>query len=310
MIETRRWLGVAAAVALCLAPMSTAQASAGRPADVGTDALTAMHDEAFAAAQYLAYGEAASRAGRPGVAALFRRTAADESSDHFAAEAALSGFVGSDVANLQVGITGESQDLTDYDRWATEAAADRCPAAAELFTEVRRDEAGHLARYATAVEALVDPASGVTVPDPPAVEPVAVVPGPAKCAPRTTANLQSAMQGEAFAWAKYTLFAKHAAAAGRPRLAALFNGAGQMELREHFVGEANLAGLVADVPGNLRISIAAETQAMAMYGAAAQRAAQAGDAAAAALFRQIRGDERSHREAFLAALNNLTGSTG
>jgi len=64
------------------------------------------------------------------------------------------------------------------------------------------------------------------------------------------------------------------------------------------------------VPGNLRTSIAAETQAMAMYGAAAQRAAQAGDAAAAALFRQIRGDERSHREAFLAALNNLTGSTG
>jgi hypothetical protein len=101
------------------------------------------------------------------------------------------------LANLQVGISGESQDLTDYARWAQEATTDGCDAAAEQFAEVRRDEAGHLVRYAAAVQALVDPETGATVPAPPTVTPVAVRPGPATRSARTVRNLQAAMAGEA-----------------------------------------------------------------------------------------------------------------
>src|SRR5664279_2205863 len=90
----------------------------------------AMHAEAFAYAKYTLFAEAAASSGHPDVAALFGRTAGVELRDHFTAESQLLGFVGSNLANLQVGISGESQDLTDYARWAQEATTDGCGAAA------------------------------------------------------------------------------------------------------------------------------------------------------------------------------------
>jgi len=205
----RRWRTVlgATVAALVLTSGGAAQAAQELHPTTKANLQAAMHAEAFAYAKYTLFAEAAASSGHPDVAALFGRTAGVELRDHFTAESKLLGFVGSNLANLQVGISGESQDLTDYARWAQEATTDGCDAAAELFAEVRRDEAGHLVRYTAAVQALVDPETGATVPAPPTVTPVAVRPGPATCSARTVPNLQAAMAGEAFAYAKYTLFA-------------------------------------------------------------------------------------------------------
>lgn len=304
----RRWrtmLGAAVA-ALVLAPGGAAQAAPELHTTTKANLQAAMHAEAFAYAKYTLFAEAAASTGHPDVAALFRRTGQVELRDHFTAESKLLGFVGDNLANLQVGISGESQDLTDYAHWAREATADGCKAAAELFAEVRRDEAGHLARYATAVQALVDPASGATVPAPPTVTPVAVRPGPATCSARTVRNLQAAMAGEAFATAKYTLFADHARATGQSRLAALFAAAAEVELREHFTAEVNLAGLVGSTAADLRAAIAGETEDLAMYGSYAAAATRVGDRSAAELFREIRQDEQHHLAAFRGALATLS----
>lgn len=304
----RRWRTVlgATVAALVLTSGGAAQAAQELHPTTKANLQAAMHAEAFAYAKYTLFAEAAASSGHPDVAALFGRTAGVELRDHFTAESKLLGFVGSNLANLQVGISGESQDLTDYARWAQEATTDGCDAAAELFAEVRRDEAGHLVRYTAAVQALVDPGSGATVPAPPTVTPVAVRPGPATCSARTVRNLQAAMAGEAFAYAKYTLFADNAGATGQPQLAALFAATAEVELREHFTGEANLAGLVGSTAANLRAAIAGETEDLAMYGSYAAAATRIGDRSAAELFREIQRDEQGHQAAFHDALATLS----
>ncbi len=304
----RRWRTVlgATVAALVLTSGGAAQAAQELHPTTKANLQAAMHAEAFAYAKYTLFAEAAASSGHPDVAALFGRTAGVELRDHFTAESKLLGFVGSNLANLQVGISGESQDLTDYARWAQEATTDGCDAAAELFAEVRRDEAGHLVRYTAAVQALVDPETGATVPAPPTVTPVAVRPGPATCSARTVRNLQAAMAGEAFAYAKYTLFADNARATGQPQLAALFAATAEVELREHFTGEANLAGLVGSTAANLRAAIAGETEDLAMYGSYAAAATRIGDRSAAELFREIQRDEQGHQAAFHDALATLS----
>lgn len=294
----------AAAVALMLAPIRAAQGAEQLRPPTRANLLAAMHAEAFAYAKYTLFAEQAAHSGYPKVAALFTRTAQEELGDHFTQEARLLGFIGNNIENLQVGIAGESQDVTDYGRWAREATAAGCRPAAELLAEVRRDEAGHLARFATSVQALVDPASGAKIPAPPTVDPVAVKPGPPRCTGRTLANLRAAMEGEAFAYAKYTLFADQARATGQPSLAALFAATAQVELREHFVAEANLAGLTRDTKANLRSAIAGETEDISMYGKFAEQAAAAGDPPAARLFREIQRDEQRHQAAFREALKD------
>ncbi len=56
------------------------------------------------------------------------------------------------------------------------------------------------------------------------------------------ADVLSAMRDEAFAYAKYALFAEQARAEGLNDLAALFEGAAQVELHEHFAGLAETYG--------------------------------------------------------------------
>jgi rubrerythrin len=123
---------------------------------------------------------------------------------------------------------------------------------------------------------------------------------------QTTEHLSTAMHGEAFAYAKYLLFAKQARQNGNEELATLFEDAANTERFEHFAEEAQLAGLASDDANNLKAAIQGEAyEVNTMYFRFAQEAATKGDGPAAKLFEEIRQDEMKHRDAFVAALDKL-----
>jgi rubrerythrin len=123
---------------------------------------------------------------------------------------------------------------------------------------------------------------------------------------QTRNNLLQAMHGEAFAFVKYTLFAQQARKNGREEIAVLFEKTAEVERREHFAEEAELAGLVGSDADNLRDAIQGETYEVdKMYCEFADQAAAAGDEAVAARFAEVRRDEAGHRDAFEAALQQL-----
>src|SRR5450756_748986 len=144
------------------------------------------------------------------VAKLFSGTAQVELQEHFAGEAVLAGLVGTNAANLQDSIAGETwEHTTMYPGFATQATADNCPAAAALFTEIAVDEGGHAAAYTVALQSLTIPK--VRVPTPQTVDPVVITASTPACTGQTQVNLEAAMHGEAFAYAKYTAYADQAA---------------------------------------------------------------------------------------------------
>jgi rubrerythrin len=300
------------AIALIAAPAASASAS-GPHSSAGSDvaastkanALTAMHGEAYAYAKYSAFAGEATRTGKASVARLFTRTAKVELGDHFAAEAKVAGLVGTDMANLADAIAGETYEATTmYPGFAAQAKAEGCTLAADLFTEIAGDEAGHAAGYTAALASLSDP--GVTVPAPQVVAPVTIIRSNPACSGQTLTNLLDAMHGEAFAQAKYNLYADHAAKTGHPAIAKLFRGTAKVELTEHFAGEAVLAGLVGTNQTNLNTAIAGETyETKTMYPDFARQAVKAGDRRAARLFWEIGHEEGAHAHAFTAALHRV-----
>src|SRR5262245_27633929 len=70
----------------------------------------------------------------------------------------------------------------------------------------------------------------------------------------TRDHLRTAMQGEAFAAAKYRLYADHARKSGNTELADLFERTAKVEGFEHLPEEANLAHLVGDTSSILRLA--------------------------------------------------------
>lgn len=123
---------------------------------------------------------------------------------------------------------------------------------------------------------------------------------------QTLEDLQTAMRGEAFAYARYMLYAQHARQRGNEELAKLFEGAAQTEHFEHFREQAKLAGLPGSDAENLRDAIKGETyETQTMYPEFARRASAVGDAAAAKRFEEVGRDELKHRNAFQAALDKL-----
>jgi rubrerythrin len=123
---------------------------------------------------------------------------------------------------------------------------------------------------------------------------------------KTQKNLMTAMHGEAFAYAKYMLFAEHARSDGNAELADLFEKTAKVEHLEHLSEEAKLAGIVGSDQENLREAIKGESYEIeTMYREFASEARSAGDHGAAARFEEIRKDETSHRDAFRAALAKL-----
>lgn len=123
---------------------------------------------------------------------------------------------------------------------------------------------------------------------------------------KTQGNLSTAMHGEAFAYAKYLLYAHHARQHGNTELANLFRRAANTERFQHFAEEAELAGLVGSDADNLRDAIKGESYEVdTMYREFAEQAAAAGDKSAADRFEEVRHDEMGHRDAFKAALEKM-----
>jgi rubrerythrin len=126
----------------------------------------------------------------------------------------------------------------------------------------------------------------------------------------TQRNLSAAMHGEAFAYAKYSLYAKRARQNGNDKLADLFEEAANTERLEHFGEEAQLAGLVGNDPDNLKDAIEGESYEVdTMYRQFANEATAAGDDVAAARFEEIRHDEMKHRDAFKDVLAKVESKT-
>ena len=124
--------------------------------------------------------------------------------------------------------------------------------------------------------------------------------------PQTKANLSTAMHGEAFAFAKYTLFAEQARRNGNNELADLFEKTAKMEHLEHMREHAELAGVVSTDQENLKDAIKGEDyETKTMYPNFARQAKAVGDLDAANRFEEVGRDEAKHREDFEFALAAL-----
>jgi rubrerythrin len=122
----------------------------------------------------------------------------------------------------------------------------------------------------------------------------------------TEQALLSALQGEAFAHARYLLFAVAARDGGDERLAALFEGIANVELHEHFAELASLAGLVGTDADNIVTALQSENEEVkATYHDFARRAREVGDVAVALRFEEIAEDEQAHAQALESELEAL-----
>jgi rubrerythrin len=266
--------------------------------------LYAMHGEALAFASYQAFAIEAGRRGRLDTAVLFGLASYQERDEHFAEEADLAELVGDAEENLEDAITGESYEQTHlYPKYARQAHSSGDHEAGALFDELAADEANHQKVLKRALRALRGEGSYLK---PPKIHVVDIVSGPARSHGTTLANLRSAMRGEAFASAKYRMFALSACSHGHWRVGRLFAVLSNIERREHFAGLANLAGLVGTTSDNLRTAIAGENaEATRMYPAFARAARTAGDTEAADRFDEVAADEARHRDEFQDALDRM-----
>lgn len=127
----------------------------------------------------------------------------------------------------------------------------------------------------------------------------------------TRQNLDKAMHGEAFAYAKYMLYAKQARESGHKDLAKLFEDTAKTEHEEHLNEEAELAGVMKGDVENLRDAIQGETyETESMYPQFAREARKAGDVKAAERFEEVAKDEAKHRDAFKVELEKLQAAPG
>lgn len=121
--------------------------------------------------------------------------------------------------------------------------------------------------------------------------------------PRSHKNLLEAMKGEAFAFAKYKLYARQARQSGRYEVADLFDRTADQEFFEHFAEEAELLGLVKTDEQDIKDAIAGESfEVETMYKNFAEEAMADGDAQVAHRFLEVRQDEMNHQLAFEEAL--------
>lgn len=123
---------------------------------------------------------------------------------------------------------------------------------------------------------------------------------------RSRKNLMEAMRGEAFAFAKYKLFAKQARLHGDNELAALFDKTADQEYMEHFAEQAELLELAGTDEQDVTNAIAGESYEVdTLYKQFADDAREDGDEQVAERFDEIRRDEVYHQLAFQEALIKL-----
>jgi rubrerythrin len=122
----------------------------------------------------------------------------------------------------------------------------------------------------------------------------------------THENVMAALHGEAFAYARYMLFAKAARGRGDDKLASMFEGIAAVELQEHFAELAELVDLVGADADDVRIAIQDENvEVEARYPEFAAQAREAGEDAVADRFEEMAEDEREHEKALEAVLERL-----
>lgn len=284
-----------------------APAHAASDPSTRTDVIAMIQQEATDFAIYRAYAQEAARAGLPDASRVAREVSRSEFNDHVVAGAYLIGFVQGNAANLRTSIDGETAEATRiYPAYAEQALRDDCPKAAAHFAELARDEARHAARFSQALAALRYPHSGIGIPT---GEPASAQPIPrseAQCSGQTLSNLWAAVRGEALAYARYTLYARHAERVGQPRLAQLWRNTASQELGEHLAETAVLVGMVAETAVNLgRAYPWEQREATEVYPVYAERAKAAGAWRAATLFQNVIKDELAHSAAFRQALDDL-----
>jgi len=120
---------------------------------------------------------------------------------------------------------------------------------------------------------------------------------------RSRQNLMDAMRGEAFAFAKYKLFARQARNNGDNELADMFDKTADQEYMEHFVEQADLLQLVGTDEQDVTNAIAGESfEVDTLYKRFAEEAHEDGDEQVAHRFEEIRRDEAFHQLAFHEAL--------
>ena len=263
--------------------------------------LAALKGEAYAYAKYNAYGQVSGGA----LALLFNSTAKEELSDHFTAFALTYGLAGTNATNLSSAASGENYETTTmYPTFAARAKAAGDTKAAQLFSEIARDEASHRDLFRQALTAIT---GGGTAPAGPIVQAVPITRGTSQVKTQTRQDLLTAMHGEAFAHALYLTYAQAAQARGSVSLAKLFQHTATVELREHFAAEANLAGLVGTDRANLVSAVAGETnESKVIYPTAARQAYAAGERPYVGnLFMRTANQEARHATHFTAA---ITGS--
>jgi rubrerythrin len=123
---------------------------------------------------------------------------------------------------------------------------------------------------------------------------------------KTHENLLAALHGEAFAYARYRLFAQAARKRGDNTLASMFDGIAAVELDEHFAELAELAGLAGTDVDNLRTALHDENDEVeALYPEFARQARSAGEHAVAARFEEMAEDELEHEKTLEQVLGRL-----
>lgn len=112
---------------------------------------------------------------------------------------------------------------------------------------------------------------------------------------QTYENVVTALRAEAFAHARYLLFAEAARKRGNEPLATTFEGIATVELHEHFAELAELLGLVGADEDNVRTAIEDESlEVEAKYPQFAEQARAAGEVVVAERFAEMAEDEREH----------------
>lgn len=295
-------LAAGSTIVVLASALLTTPAHAAAPGTLA-NAISAMQDEALAYADYQAWSAQADTVPNHNVATLLTLVATQERDEHFSELSDVADVIGSSRTNLVTTITDENTEATStYPGFASQAIADGDATTAALFAELADDEASHRTTAKKAYRALCCHASR---PDNPVAVPVAILQQPAQTTGQTLINVRTAMRGEAFASARYRLFAEQAYAEGRAWLGRLFMALAEVELVEHYAALANRYGLVGTIDVNVTAAVAAEDQAIETYASIAAEATAAGDTDAAALFAHIGTDESAHRDLFADALAGL-----
>lgn len=295
-------LAAAGTIAVLASALLATPAHAAAPGTLA-NAISAMQDEALAYADYQAWSAQADTAPNHNVATLLTLVATQERDEHFSELSDVADVIGSSHTNLITTITDENTEATStYPGFASQAIADGDAVTADLFGELAADEATHWAAAKKARRALCCHAAR---PANPVADPVVILQQPAQASGQTLVNVRAAMRGEAYASARYLLFAQRAYQEGRPWLGELFTALSAVELTEHYAALANRYGLVGTINANLTAAVAAEDGAIATYASIGSAATAAGDTDAAALFADIGTDESAHRALFADALAGL-----